>query len=1018
MRRSCKPRHSIPLSSPKPKSNRGFILIATLALLALAVTAVVVVTTFTRLQTGMIEARSGQSAARQNALAALDIALGQLQFTSGNDRVITAPALTLLDTNPLTPEPDGIENPYWTEVIDSTNGKSYWLVSSTGIPDPLQGVPRNAVTLVGPATADPNDDTQRVTVEKVAIQTQPNATSAVATTGYYAYWTGELNTRANVTVTDTISEVLPNDWDRSANQLQLPRRSSTESLFPSIGDPDDSETREKLYKVETPQQLYFLQKNREELRRKYFSFTTQSKSVITNPITGGLKVNLTDSSFTDNLVTSTVRQQITPNYYTRALPDNYQVRGDDPMHALAINETPAFDQLLALHQPIITEFSLSMGLFHTQSDKRHRLRFHMHVEWLNPYPYDMGFNNAKAYVIIADNLPTVEITNVTSGQNIIVDLNDFDESLYDNDLNESKINSWMEFDELSDRSGGSLQYGIDAGRVYRMSEPDKTTQPRGLSRTIGDGANKWSWGGAAPPANLPRAQNTIYGSDTIRIRSTTPVQMNLLAVPMYDGTAIPSDTDPDVYATQKGYVLKMTNIPFEDFDIYMNGSTYSRSNSGSFSPNDYRIAFHFKLQEDEATFASLATLISTRDPVLDFSKSAIRNLYEMHDVVEAARQSDPLTDEEKFWDDSERDNTSSPNPEEYQFCFFDIPIQEPLTPGVFSLLHFNERPEPWVGSTTAKNTDWNSVYDRYFFSGTLASSQWNSVLQPWSPTQTPAGILKNHRIRPIFQANGKFPEIAEMTKLNSAAYSLLDGGFNIFSSSADAWTAFLDNKFRNNSTLAITNGNGNSNVTGEVFSRLPYGSPKIQNQLADSGMDSNDDRNKVLYRQGVRAIDNGGTDADSEIHTLAQSIVSGIRTTVSGSAPDHFPIRSIRDLINLGVIDTAIQDPSVGSGGLGINSQLDPINPGYLRQSDVFALLGPQMTVRSDTFVIRCYGEATHPRSQKTLARAYGEAVVQRYPDYMVDSDRPELDPTEMINITLGRRYRIVSFRWLQPFEI
>jgi Tfp pilus assembly protein PilX len=70
----------------------------------------------------------------------------------------------------------------------------------------------------------------------------------------------------------------------------------------------------------------------------------------------------------------------------------------------------------------------------------------------------------------------------------------------------------------------------------------------------------------------------------------------------------------------------------------------------------------------------------------------------------------------------------------------------------------------------------------------------------------------------------------------------------------------------------------------------------------------------------------------------------------------------------------------------------------------ILAALGPMLTVRSDTFRIRAYGEATNPAyPAKTEAAAYCEAIVQRTPDPLPG---------------FGRRFVITYFRWLGPDDI
>jgi hypothetical protein len=98
--------------------------------------------------------------------------------------------------------------------------------------------------------------------------------------------------------------------------------------------------------------------------------------------------------------------------------------------------------------------------------------------------------------------------------------------------------------------------------------------------------------------------------------------------------------------------------------------------------------------------------------------------------------------------------------------------------------------------------------------------------------------------------------------------------------------------------------------------------------------------------------------------------------------------------------------------------------PGWIRQADVLRPIAPILSARDDTFVIRAYGESKDPLTGKAQASAWCEAVLQRKADY-IDSTNDqaivlpgEATLTSEINKRFGRRFVIVSFRWLSADEV
>ena len=87
--------------------------------------------------------------------------------------------------------------------------------------------------------------------------------------------------------------------------------------------------------------------------------------------------------------------------------------------------------------------------------------------------------------------------------------------------------------------------------------------------------------------------------------------------------------------------------------------------------------------------------------------------------------------------------------------------------------------------------------------------------------------------------------------------------------------------------------------------------------------------------------------------------------------------------------------------------------PGIVTQMDVLNSVGPNLTARSDTFVVRAYGEAQDDAGN-VIGKAWVEVVVQRTAEYVamaVGQKYPEyVEPTRRrlayrVNTPGGREY-------------
>jgi hypothetical protein len=281
-----------------------------------------------------------------------------------------------------------------------------------------------------------------------------------------------------------------------------------------------------------------------------------------------------------------------------------------------------------------------------------------------------------------------------------------------------------------------------------------------------------------------------------------------------------------------------------------------------------------------------------------------------------------------------------------------------------------------------------------------------------------------------------------------AAWLLNKGSFNINSTSVEAWKAVLSGL---RGLVANTTATANPAAT-------PFARTIRQTGAAQTVLPSNVVTRDDTYK-GYRAL------TDSQIDMLAAGIVDQVRA--------RGPFLSLSQFVNRALVPAATFGNAVGDTGIAgavqraidltdinlpllkaapFNQRADnddvypdnsvmPIGassytaglgyyqgmPGWLTQADVLESLAPSLSARSDTFVIRTYGEVVDPLNSPVApaapvvtARVWCEAVVQRMPDYVDDAKRATLFPADAgaTNQRFGRRFKIVSFRWLSPDEI
>ncbi len=277
---------------------------------------------------------------------------------------------------------------------------------------------------------------------------------------------------------------------------------------------------------------------------------------------------------------------------------------------------------------------------------------------------------------------------------------------------------------------------------------------------------------------------------------------------------------------------------------------------------------------------------------------------------------------------------------------------------------------------------------------------------------------------------------------NAAQYQLVRGAFNVNSTSVQAWKAMLGSLRHNEVTTLWAKNTALENI---ATTDAPIMAMSLLNGGAIGGAVAANkiDDAKTNEWNGYRQL------SDAQLEALAKEIVEQVRARGPFLSFSEFVNRQVgaeSEATLSGALETAISRSGINKDAFA--GQTTPIElgdlsdnklynyktpascvgnpaagaPGWIGQGDLLRILEPAATVRSDTFVVRVCGEAWNPEG-KVTARAYAEAVVQRFPDFVDPADPPSVNAhtagtASRANRVFGRRLSVVSFRWLSSNEI
>ena len=268
-----------------------------------------------------------------------------------------------------------------------------------------------------------------------------------------------------------------------------------------------------------------------------------------------------------------------------------------------------------------------------------------------------------------------------------------------------------------------------------------------------------------------------------------------------------------------------------------------------------------------------------------------------------------------------------------------------------------------------------------------------------------------------------------------AAHLMVDGAFNVNSTSVDAWKVFLSSL--KGKPVAYLDGGAAPKEAGPDGTVVSPGS--LPNAVPVKTADITSPNSPPEQWKTGREL------TDDEIEQLAVAVVKQVKLRGPFLSLSEFVNRRLDDsdlpLSLKGALQAALDDEDVDinanfrKSGRMLDNETATINgfefpdaakgpiaygsAPYVDQADVLRHFSEQLTPRGDTFVIRTYGDSIDGNGN-VAARAWCEAVVQRVPEYLDPADEAHEKQSELTdaNKVFGRHFKIISFRWLNSEEV
>lgn len=1048
---------------------RGFALLITVTLLAFMVVLLVGLAAYTRVETSVAGNTQRQALARENALLALDVALGQLQAHAGRDDRVSATAESFGGING-TRFYTGIWSSNTTETA-APGTPLTWLVSGNELrvadpaPDAAAGSTVAAPLAVTPAapgnrvvrlvgansagnTAASFVDAPLVDLTATGIPGVPAAANTAI--GRYAWWVGDQGVKAPVAVPDLASAVTAPPYDtadaraRLRQQLALGAGAADTSGNP-IFEPRDNNNATLVsgQRITAANQFAFLRSSgnaqigRARVQQNFHTWSPNNFAVLADTVRGGLRQDL---SLRPNLLGGAFAAWLDfPTYLepigaadpaALAGPAILPAYGDDPLRRrYRITPHQIDSDRGGAHQitPVLSYFLITFNV-RTRNQSTAAAPLEVRARWAvslwNPYtgalvPEDLRME-------IAGLPDAVAVNNDTSG--VPVGAFSLGEA-FGLPLNVSL--PWSSV-PLPDGVSGEDRRSWLPGRVYTWRSAEDTNgssaiPASGFASEFYSADLNQSGAGVIRDLNLP----AIDGSEDISLavgNAAPNLQISIFAV----------RPDGDVLIGR-----------FRSAEFL---STFSTGRQAA-NQNGYQFGYVFRLAESIDTPSAPGTWLTAngRDPRRSFLDP---DAYVVgppgNDPAQYADYRTVLSPDRLLSRGSGSQSYNEDVP------VFELPRAPLLSLG--ALQHFRfafRRPfivgNPWGVDERLNGVRAGELFDRFFFSGAQAG---------FDPGTAANGDLQlpNPWLRPLRKADASRVTLEEFRATAAAAteetpeggarsskFLLQGAAFNLNSVSTAAWIAVLRGvRFPSPQSFTYLNADPATGTAGDDavatesstdarFFRFSQSAQETYKAEADSAEPAGDTVSAArteLFRRGMRTL------TAAQVAALAGQITTLVRTKQAAADGAGGPFRSLEEFLSPNPLfagQTTDPEGNVVTGAprslleaaiadAGLNDSIAEFSSQWLTPADLMTALAPTLFARSDTFIVRTYGEAVNPATNAVEGRAWCEATVQRLPEYFeATGDDAAVAPADLaaeLNRRYGRRFKVVSFRWLTRSDI